>query len=180
MNVYDIITDYYAAGSSLRDTLVSHSERVAEKAVRAGEKASHLNVDLEFIWEAAMLHDIGIFLTDKPEIGCCGVHPYIHHGRLGRDLLEKRSLSAHARVCERHVGVGITASEARPYDFPPPQRDMSPVSLEEKIICYADKFFSKSPEKGHEEEALEGIIAEIDGYGPGKADIFRQWVEMFG
>jgi len=179
MNVYDIIKDYYPEGSDVFDTLVRHSEQVAEKAVKAGEKARHLNPDLDFVWEAAMLHDIGIFLTDKPEIGCHGQSRYIYHGRLGRDLLEKRGFPAHALVCERHVGVGITAAEAKKHAFPTPGRDMSPVSLEEKIICYADKFFSKSPGKEHEEEKIEDILKELEGYGPGKADIFRQWVGMF-
>jgi len=55
---------------------------------------------LGFIEEAALLHDIGIFNTNLPKIGCYGRHPYISHGYLGRELLENEGLAAHALVCE--------------------------------------------------------------------------------
>ena len=94
--------------------------------------------------EAAMLHDIGIFLTHAPSLGCNGPHPYLKHGHLGCKLLEKEGLPKHALVCERHVGVGITRKDVLDHKLPLPAKDMLPLSLEEKIICYADKFFSKN------------------------------------
>ena len=58
-----------------------------------------------------MLHDIGIFLTHAPQIGCHGDKPYICHGYLGRELLEKEGFPRHAIVCETHVGVGLTIAD---------------------------------------------------------------------
>ncbi|VEN72927.1 conserved hypothetical protein [Candidatus Desulfarcum epimagneticum] len=179
MSPYEVIDKYYRPGSKLRDILVRHSERVAEKALAVAERAAHLNPDRRFIREAALLHDIGIFLTRKPEIACRGTRRYILHGLLGRRILEKEGLPAHARVCERHVGAGITAKEAREHGFPVPWRDMAPVSLEEKIICYADKFFSKSPGKNDREEKMDDIVKELKGHGPGKAERFLEWAQIF-
>ena len=48
-----------------------------------------LSPDIEFIRTAALLHDIGIFMTHAPKFGCFGDHPYLAHGYLGRELLER-------------------------------------------------------------------------------------------
>jgi len=179
MNVYNIIKKFYEPGSFLYEILVSHSKLVADKALNAAKNVSHLNPDLDFIQEASMLHDIGVFLTYRPEIECRGKYRYIFHGLLGRDILEKLGLPAHALICERHVGMGMTAAEAAEQGFPPLKRDMLPVSLEEQIICYADKFFSKSSKKGGREEPIDDIIMELERYGPGKAEKFKEWAMIF-
>ena len=49
-----------------------------------------------------------------------------------------------ARVCERHTGTGITKEDIIRQNLPLELKDYSPVTLEEKLICYADKFFSKT------------------------------------
>src|SRR3990167_5700954 len=103
-----IIQKYYPINSKSYQFLVEHSNAVTKKAIETAEKVPHLNPDLKFIEEAAMLHDIGIFLTHAPEIECFGKKPYICHVYLGRELLEKEGVSKHALVCERHVGVGIS------------------------------------------------------------------------
>ena len=143
-------------------------------------KFEHLTPDMEFIEEAALLHDIGIFMTDAPEIGCYGDEDYICHGFLGRDLLEKEGLPVHALVCERHVGVGITVHDVDSLFPMLPRRDMQPVSIEEKIICYADKFFSKRLDALHIEKALEDVRLVIKRYGTEKLQRFDEMSEMFG
>ena len=90
-----------------------------------------------------MLHDIGIFLTDAPGIFCFGDKPYICHGYLGADLLREEGFPRHALVCERHTGAGISAESIIKQDLPIPHREMLPVSMEEQVICFADKFFQK-------------------------------------
>ena len=64
----EILREYYKPGSRAYEILVRHSEQVAEKALRAAEKVQSLNPDLDFILEASMLHDIGIYLTDDCSI----------------------------------------------------------------------------------------------------------------
>ena len=139
-----IIEEYYERGSELHYILMTHSRQVRDYALQLLDKHPEYNLDRNFIAEAALLHDIGIFLCDAPSIHCYGPHDYVEHGYLGADLLRSKGLDRHALVCERHTGAGISLDMILKKDFPLPQRDMLPVSMEEKLICYADKFFSKT------------------------------------
>ena len=179
MNPLDIIAEFYEPGSESFQILVRHGEQVANKAVETAMKVPHLKPDLNFINEAAMLHDVGIFETNTPELGCSGKHPYVCHGYLGRRILEKKGLSQHALVCERHVGIGITAEEIKSNNLPLPQRDMVPISIEEQIICYADKFYSKNGKTGGDEKSLEDILNTLQKYGSEKVIRFQKWMQLF-
>ena len=173
----EVIVKFYKPGSLAYRLLVSHSEKVAEKALRAAAGAGA--GDKDFIYEAAMLHDIGIFLTDAPALGCFGVKSYICHGFIGRELLEKEGLPAHALVAERHVGVGLTAEDIRKQGLPLPERDMTPRSIEEIIICYADKFYSKGKDPLRE-KTVEEARRSIARHGREKLKIFDEWLKLFG
>lgn len=179
MDLIEIISEFYAPDSKAFDLLIRHSRQVARKAQHAAEKVAPLKPDTVFIEQAAMLHDIGIFLTRAPELGCNGDKPYICHGYLGRELLERKGLLDHALVCERHVGTGISAAEIRRADLPLPHRDMLPVTLEEEIICYADKFFSKSPDGTGKEKPVSKILLGLSAYGEDKAEKFLAWHKKF-
>ena len=147
-----------------------------DKALAIAEKVPHLVPDLDFVAEAAMLHDIGIYRTATAKIGCQGREPYIRHGIIGREILEHYGWNAHALVCERHVGVGITAADIRDQGLPLPEREMLPTSIEEIIICYADEFFSKT--NGGQKHSLTEVIASLSRYGQDKVERFRSWHEM--
>jgi uncharacterized protein len=179
MNPIEVIAEFYDAGSKSYQILVTHGRQVADKAVEAAMRVSHLEPDLTFIKEAAMLHDIGIFETNTPELGCKGRHPYVCHGYLGRKILDDLGLPLHGLVCERHVGVGISSEEIRRYHLPLPQRDMVPISIEEQIICYADKFYSKNGKTGGDEKSVDDILNALYRYGPEKAARFQSWVNLF-
>ncbi len=153
---------------------------VTEKALRIAKKVKHLNPDLNFIEEAAMLHDIGIFLTNEPKLGCYGDKPYVCHGYLGRKILEKEGFPKHALVCERHIGVGITLEDIEEKELPLPKRDMISLSVEEQIICFADKFFSKNSDFLLKEKPLERVRKGISKYGEEKLRQFDEWMKLFG
>lgn len=179
MNPIEIITQYYQKDSRAYEILVAHGRQVADKALEIAGRVSHLQPDLRFIEEAAWLHDIGIFGTHSPELGCFGKDPYVRHGYLGRKIMEKIGLSAHGLVCERHVGVGMTREDIRQQGLPLPARDMLPVSIEEQIICYADKFFSKNGLDKEEEKTVAEIVGTLNRYGQDKVRRFRAWVKLF-
>lgn len=143
LDIFRVINKYYTPGSQLYGLLLSHSENVKNKAVECAIRRS-IDVDMEFLQEAAMLHDIGIFRCYAPGIFCLGDLPYICHGLEGRKILEAEGLERHALVCERHTGAGLTVKNIMDQGLPLPHRDMLPLSVEERLICYADKFFSKS------------------------------------
>lgn len=177
MNPFDIINKYYTTDSELYNLLVKHSEDVTRKALFIAEKHPELNADTDFIGEAAMLHDIGIFKTHAPSINCFGDYPYIAHGYLGSELLQREGYPRHALVCERHTGTGISLEEIITKNLPLPHRDMQPVSIEEQIICFADKFFSKS--KPIKEKATEEILLEMSKFGQEGVTKFRKWCDLF-
>ena len=173
MDPKKLIKKYYDKNSKTYKILIKHSEAVAKKAV---EIAKRVGADVQFVKEAAMLHDIGIFLTSAPSIGCHGKEPYIKHGILGRKILEKEGYPKHALVCERHIGVGLTKENVEKYRLPLPKKDMIPVTLEEEIVTYADKFFSKDREK---EKTIKEIEEGLRRFGEEKVKKFREWKDMF-
>ncbi|MBO4454720.1 MAG: HD domain-containing protein [Paludibacteraceae bacterium] len=182
MDYIKLIDKYYANHPALREVLITHSRQVADRALRIVDahpewttvKANgECLVDRQFIEEAAMLHDIGIIFCEAPKIHCHGQHKYIEHGYLGAELLRQEGLPKHALVAERHTGTGITIEQVEREELPIPPRNYCPESLEEKIICYADKFYSKS----HlgEEVALSKVRANIWKYGH---DAIVRWEEL--
>jgi len=181
MNPLEILTKFYDRRSNAFEILVQHGRQVARKALSAAEKIAHLQPDFDFIKNAAMLHDIGILHTDSPGFGCHGKYPYICHGFLGRELLDSIGLPQYGLICERHVGVGIGIDDIRRFNLPLPERDMVPISIEEQIICYADKFFSKNGngQKKNGEKSIEHIVESLQPYGQDKVEQFRTWVQMF-
>jgi len=179
MNPLGIIHQFYPPGSKTCEILVRHSEQVAKKSLEIAGKLSHAKADLIFLEQAAMLHDIGIFMTRAPLLGCFGKKSYICHGYLGRELLDTLGFPLHALVAERHTGAGITLANIRDKGLPLPLRNMVPVTLEETIVCFADKFFSKTPGKNRDEKSMETIIMELESIDPYHARRFSAWVDRF-
>lgn len=179
MEPLEIIKKYYSGHKTAMRFLLQHGRMVADKAAEVAEGARHLNPDTRFIEEASLLHDIGIFLTHAPDIGCHGDKPYICHGYLGREILEKEGYPKHALVCETHVGVGLTVEDIRKNSFQLPLRDMTPRTLEEIIVCFADKFFSKGKDP-LKEKPIETVREQILGFGGDKLRTFDGWRELLG
>ena len=125
-----------------------------------------------------MLHDIGIFKCDAAGIQCYGTEPYICHGRIGAELLRSEGFPRHARVCERHTGAGITKAQIIAQNLPLPQQDFLPETMEEKVICYADKFFSKT--HLDREKSIEQAEMSLSKFGEEGVLRFREWEKCFG
>lgn len=172
-----IIDKYYNGDGDLRTILIIHSQSVARKALQIVSLHPELNLDREFIEEAAMLHDIGIIKTDAPGIKCFGTEPYIRHGILGAEMLRQEGLPRHARVCERHTGAGLSLNEIVSQNLPLPHQDFLPETLEEQVICYADKFFSKT--HLDREKSIEKAEKSIAKFGEEGLARFKQWEKMF-
>ena len=136
-----------------------------------------MNLDLTFVEEVAMLHDIGIFRCNAPDIDCHGDAEYICHGYLGAELMRAEGYPRHARVCERHTGTGITLAMIEERGLPLPHRDFMPETLEEQLICYADKFYSKT--KLDKEKSVEKVKQGLSKYGNETVERFDNWCKLF-
>ena len=177
MNPLDIIAKYYPVGSEAYRILVIHSRSVADKALAIARMHPEMNLDLTFVEEAAMLHDIGIFRCNAPDIDCHGDAEYICHGYLGAELMRAEGYPRHARVCERHTGTGITLAMIEERGLPLPHRDFKPETLEEQLICYADKFYSKSGDMA--KKPLSRVRNSIARHGSDSLSRFDRLHEIF-
>lgn len=177
MKPEEIIEKYYAGQNELKLLLLKHSIQVAQKAMEVLDKHPEIQADRGFVYEAAMLHDIGILHTCAPGIGCIGTQPYICHGMLGAEILRKEGLPLHARVAERHTGTGLTKETILRQALPLPPKDFTPETIEEQIICYADKFFSKShPEHTKNSEQVRDMLSRFPDANLEKWDY---WTQVF-
>ena len=163
MDYQSIIDKYYPQDDALRRLLVKHSRQVADRCLAICQRHPELQVDRQFVEEAAMLHDIGIRWCHAPGIYCEGQEPYLRHGSIGGDVLRREGYPQHARVAERHTGTGLPGYE--------------PVTLEEQLVCYADKFFSKSS-PDHVRTVAE-TAQSLEKFGHEGVEKFLQWVKMF-
>ena len=178
MKPLEIIAKYYKPRSKAYQILVNHSTLVTEKALKIAQNHKELLPDRKFIEEASMLHDIGIFKTNAPDLYCFGEFPYLCHGYLGCELLVAEGYPEHGLVCERHTGIGITTEEIIANKLPLPLRNYMPVSVEEQIICFADKFFSKSGDLFHEKTVNE-VRVSMQKFGDKNVARFNEWCEIF-
>jgi len=179
MDAISLLRKHFAQDSDAFEIVLEHSRMVARKAVTLAQALSNPYLDLRLIEQAALLHDIGVSRTHVPRIGCRGEAPYICHGILGREILESEGLSVHALVCERHIGVGIGVKDIVQQNLPLPKREMVPISLTEKIICFADLFYSKKPGSVSKEKSIDEISASLLRHGKHKVSIFEEWCRLF-
>ena len=66
MDYNKIIEKYYTPGTDLYNIFMRHSRDVTRRALQIVDAHPELGADRQFVEEAAMLHDIGIYLTDAP------------------------------------------------------------------------------------------------------------------
>ncbi|MDJ0804432.1 MAG: HD domain-containing protein [Desulfobacterales bacterium] len=174
-----ILREVFGAGTRRFDIIRRHGEQVAARALNIAAGLKPASIDESFLYAAAMLHDIGIVKTATPQLDCHGDQPYIRHGIIGRQILEAHGLPRHALVCERHVGVGITTADIRHSKLPLPLRDMRPVTIEEELICYADKFFSKTNGQVEKPKSAPEVAHHLKTYGRRQAETFIRWAARF-
>jgi uncharacterized protein len=109
--------------------VINHCQTVTDFALEIAHKmrARGLEVNLELVEAGAMLHDIGRSKTCKVE-----------HSLVGSQIAQKLGLSQEVvNIIKRHVGAGITDQEAASLGWL--KDNYIPQTLEEKIVCYADK-----------------------------------------
>lgn len=186
MNYELIIFHYYPEANKLREILLVHSRCVADYAIECARKHPELHLNLSLVESGAMLHDIGIIRCNAPGIECYGTEHYICHGTIGAAMLRNDhaifSLSAeeiepYARICERHTGTGLTAEQISTQGLPLPNRDLTPETLEEQLVCYADKFFSKThPER---RKTIEQALRSIEKFGGDGVERLKEWHKLF-
>lgn len=178
MDVMGIINRFYPVENELKKIYITHARKVTSLALEMAAGHPELHIDTKFVEEAAMLHDLGIFLTDAPRIYCFGTENYLCHGYLGAELLRAMGYERHARVCERHTGTGLSKEQILANGWNIPVNDYYPDSIEEQLICFADKFFSKTR---HLEtpRTLEQVLGSMAKISEQSVVRVKEWAELF-
>lgn len=145
--------------SGCRENVIRHVEAVSELAVEIAEacKEKGYNVDLELVEIGGLLHDLGRAKTHT-----------VHHAVIGVEIARSLGLPEKVvSIIKRHVGGGITTREAKKLGWP---KDIYvPLTLEEKIISYADKLI-----EGSRRVPIEKTIEQFSQELPSSA-IERIW-----
>lgn len=176
----EILQKFYPKHTYAYSVLWRHSNIVAKKACGVARVVAQTeDIDIDFVYQAAMLHDIGILYVHAPNLGCYGEHPYIMHGIYGAELLRSEGLDRHAMVCENHIGVGLSKDDIEQQQLPLPQRDMLPRDTETQIVAYADLFFSKHPDRLDWERTPDMVRKSLEKFSPAKVEIFNTWHTRF-
>jgi uncharacterized protein len=136
--------------SGCRQNVVRHVEAVSnlacEIAQACREKGYH--VDLKLVETGALLHDIGRSKTHT-----------VHHAVVGAEIARSLGLPKPViSIIEKHVGGGITTREAKKLGWP--KDTYVPLTLEEKIVSYADKLIEGS-RRVPIEETIEQLAEEL-------------------
>jgi uncharacterized protein len=145
--------------SGCRENVIRHVEAVSALAVEIAEacRKKGFSVDLRLVEIGGLMHDIGRAKTHS-----------VHHAVLGADIAKSLGLSEPViSIIKRHVGGGITTREAQKLGWP---KDVYvPLTLEEKIVSYADKLI-----EGSRRVPIETTIEELSKELPPLA-IQRLW-----
>ncbi|MEM3396071.1 MAG: HDIG domain-containing protein [Thermoplasmata archaeon] len=119
--------------------VIAHTLFVKEVALKIASKCKQ-PVNIELLVAGAILHDIGRAITHG-----------VAHGVKGGEIARRFGLDERiVRIIERHVGGGITREEAIKLGLG--NEPLVPETLEEKIVCLADKLIAHDRIAGIEEE----------------------------
>jgi len=109
--------------------VVKHCKSVSAFAVKIAKVCQQggLKVDVSLVEISGLLHDIGRSRTHS-----------VDHAMVGGKIAHSFGLpNSIISIIERHAGGGITKEEAKKLGWP--VKDYLPQTIEEKIVCYADK-----------------------------------------
>jgi uncharacterized protein len=114
--------------------VINHCKAVTKLALETANtlKERGLKIDSELVEVGALLHDIGRSKTHT-----------VYHAVVGAEIAKSAGLpDSVISIIKRHVGGGITAGEAEKLGWP--EDFYVPISLEEKIVSYADKLIENA------------------------------------
>ena len=118
---------------------------IADEFVRRGSA-----VDTKAVVAGALLHDLGRSKTQT-----------VMHAAAGAELLVKEGVDEKVvEIVRRHVGAGISPEEARKLGLP--DFDYVPRTLEERIVCFADKMVDADRVRPFGEEVHRFTIKSHD------------------
>lgn len=134
----------YAPNEQLFELVFAHCKIVLEIADHLLQRKQH-NLNYDLVKTGALAHDIGaytFFALEKEE----GEKLYYKHAFEGANILRKENYPDEVcNLVEHHLGVGLPKEEIIERKLELPVKDFLPLTIEERLVLYADKFHSKTP-----------------------------------
>ena len=177
MNKYFKILKKYSTSEDSFGIVLNHSLIVLGKSIEIINIKKLYNwIDFDLIVSGCILHDIGVFGVRNSGLDSTKRIDYLRHGILGGKILRKEGLPEEALIAERHIGSGLSKEYIMQNNLPLPKKDFFPITLEQKLICYADKFHSKSGKI----DTIDSIKKEMKGFGKEPLRRFLELDKLFG
>lgn len=127
----------------------THTEIVLKIALQFVErlKQQGINIDLNLLTKGIYLHDIGVYSCYDEDVNPDKNLPaYIMHGFIGHQIIKKEGFPENVcRFASTHTATGLTKEDIKREKLDVKLKDYIPVTLEEEILCFADKFHTKYP-----------------------------------
>jgi uncharacterized protein len=124
----------FLESSGCSKEVINHCKAVSVNAVRTAKKIKRtgIKVNLQLVEIGALLHDVGRSKTHS-----------VDHAVIGAAIAQQGGFPESViSIIKRHVGGGITPTEAKSFGW---KNDIYvPLTIEEKIVSYADKLIEKS------------------------------------
>ncbi|MDG7016038.1 MAG: HDIG domain-containing protein [Nitrososphaerota archaeon] len=137
-------------GSS--DRIITHCQTVAKVAVILTEELEWrgVGVDAKAVVAAALLHDIGRSRVQT-----------VMHGAEGSEIIEREGVDRRVvEIVRKHVGAGISPDEADKLGMP--KLDYVPGTLEERLVCFADKMVDSDSVRPFDGEVRRFVTKKHD------------------
>ncbi len=135
----------FLAEAGCSEGVIEHCKAVEKHARKIAQKTE---ANMELVTCGALLHDIGRGKTHR-----------IQHAVIGGDIARELGLSEDiARIIEKHIGAGLSPSEAESLGLP--ERDYNLNTLEEKIVAHADNLVGE-----HEIRPVSDVVKRLEDRG---------------
>ena len=146
--------------NGVSDDDITHSVKVAEKALDIARRINRNGIDQELVGRGALFHDLGKCKTHEME-----------HGKIGAEIGCRIGLPQEiCDIMEKHIRGGLTEPEARELGLP--VKDYTLSRLEERIVIYADRLvdiiydgFVTLKTESESESRFEEILRTYPKYG---------------
>jgi uncharacterized protein len=169
----------YAPNDQELELVLTHCQVVAEIAVWAAKQTDE-EVDLPTLETACLLHDIGSYpFRGASTLDKSFKNSYPLHALLGAKILKDEGFPEEVyNIVETHVLLGVTAEEIEKMGWAMPVKDYEPTTIEGELLCFADRFHSKTPKFNEPKHFCERL--RTDPCLPDQADKFEQMIKKYG
>jgi uncharacterized protein (TIGR00295 family) len=135
----------FLAEAGCSESVIEHCKAVEEHALKIAERT---DANMGLVRCGALLHDIGRGKTHG-----------IRHAVIGGDMARELGLSEDiAKIIEKHIGAGLTPTEAESLGLP--ERDYTLSTLEEKIVAHADNLVGE-----HKIRPVSDVVKRLENRG---------------